>query len=203
MSMTRSAILFASLASASLVSVAEEAATEAAPVSYSAAAISANRSLFTLRTEAEKMKARADVAEAASRMNKTGVFVDENGTINGGGGYVATFGTPEPAAGVPGAPGVPGMPGMSDPLAAPAAPVDSTPKLQSITGDRAFFQIAGRGVVQARVGETLPGGYKVVGLDNGATLERGGTKTVVNIEWGIAAEDRPKNDPLSSIPGRR
>lgn len=169
--------------------------------SFTKQAVDANRNLYMLKTEAERMKARAELAEAYAKMSKSGVMVDANGQISevGGPSYVATFGVPENTP-----PGMPRGPSGMDALSA-AAPVavDSTPKLQSITGDRAFFAIPGHGVVQAQVGETIPGGYKVVALDNGATLERGGSKTVVSIDWGLPDEQKPKADPLSTLPGRR
>lgn len=178
------------------------ACSHAEDTSYSESALDASRNLHRLKTEADLMKARADVAEAYSRMNKIGVYVDESGQVSDtppAGSYVATFGVPEvPRAAGPQAPGV----ALDPSLAAPSAPVDTTPRLQSISGDRAYFQIPGQGIVQARIGETLPGGYKLVSLDNGAVLERGGAKVVANIEWELPEADKAKEEALVA-PRRR
>lgn len=116
-----------------------------------------------LQYQAELLKQRAEIAKYVEQIQKYG-------------GDVSEFGGVVPSAAVPGA-------GAAS-ASSPQVKVEALPKVLQIENDRAAFETQ-EGKVFGKVGQTLPGGYRVVAISmrDGVRLNKDGMRYDIDIAW--------------------
>ncbi|RLU00530.1 type IV pilus biogenesis protein PilP [Ketobacter sp.] len=117
-----------------------------------------------LQYQAELLKQRAEIAKYMDEIQKHGGDVTDFGTVS-----TRSTGTSNAPVSV----------------SAPAIPkVDELPTVLNIENNRAAFQ-TNEGKVFGKVGQTLPGGYRVVAISmrDGVRLQKDGMRYDIDISW--------------------
>lgn len=116
-----------------------------------------------LRYQAELLKQRAEIAK----------YMQE---IQSHGGDVSEFGGASPSSARSNVPSSTPSPIQTE--------VEALPKVLSIENSRAAFQ-TNEGKVFGKVGQTLPGGYRVVAISmrDGVRLQKDGMRYDIDIAW--------------------
>ncbi|MGB3619767.1 MAG: hypothetical protein WBA20_00300 [Ketobacter sp.] len=119
-----------------------------------------------LQHQAELLKQRAEIAKYANQIRENG------GDASDLGSFIASSRKPASPA---------------EPASVSTARVSSSeglPVLLQIEADRAAFN-TDRGKVFGRVGQTLPGGYRIVSMSirDGVRLQKNGMKYDIDVAW--------------------
>ncbi|MEE2730513.1 MAG: type IV pilus biogenesis protein PilP [Pseudomonadota bacterium] len=117
-----------------------------------------------LQYQAELLKQRAEIAKYMDEIQKHGGDVTDFGTVS----TRSTGSSNAPVS-----------------VSAPVIPkVDELPTVLNIENNRAAFQ-TNEGKVFGKVGQTLPGGYRVVAISmrDGVRLQKDGMRYDIDISW--------------------
>ena len=119
-----------------------------------------------LQYQAELLKQRAEIAK----------YVDQ---IKESGGDLSDLGISSPSQNTAPVKASPSVSGVSN-----AKKADQLPKLVHIEKDRAAFETE-QGKVSGTVGQTLPGGYRIVSVNmrDGVRLQKNGMKYDIDVAW--------------------
>ncbi len=119
-----------------------------------------------LQYQAELLKQKAEIAKYVDQIKKSGGDLSDLGIDN-----APTRVTPRRNSSASARP-------------APVVRASTIPTLLNIDNDRATFQTS-QGKVQGKVGQTLPGGYRILSVDmrDGVGLLKNGMKYNVDIDW--------------------
>lgn len=122
-----------------------------------------------LQHQAELLKQRAEIAKYMNQIR-------ENGGDTGDLGAYGSQQAPKPRAAA-----APVQASAPTPVRASS---DSLPVLLHIEDDRAAFQ-TGQGKVFGRIGQTLPGGYRIVSMSlrEGVSLQKNGMHYDIDVAW--------------------
>lgn len=126
-----------------------------------------------LQHQAELLKQRAEIARYANEIRENGGDLTDLGVSN------AVREAPLAPVGLQNTNGSGAL--SSD---APGKKADIVPTLVQIEKDRAAFDTEG-GRVSGRIGQTLPGGYRIVSLDmrDGVRLQKSGMYYDIDLAW--------------------